>query len=149
MAETKLEDFENIFSLKDRVVVVTGGSRGLGLHAASGYLFPGPTLRNLHILNTSSPDSSKPAPQKSTSPLAKHKPATLHAQPSMPFPTSPAELEQSASRLTLAPSRASRPSFEMSTRRQTMLIYYLQMRVLRGVKDSIVIPTGRLERSWI
>jgi len=40
--ETELQDFPNIFSLKGKVVVVTGGSRGLGLHAASGY-FP-PTL---------------------------------------------------------------------------------------------------------
>ena len=35
--ETDLHDFSNIFSLKGKVVVVTGGSRGLGLHAASGY----------------------------------------------------------------------------------------------------------------
>ncbi|KAI9849151.1 MAG: putative secondary metabolism biosynthetic enzyme [Sclerophora amabilis] len=37
MAETQLADFQNIFSLDGKVVVVTGGSRGLGLHAASGY----------------------------------------------------------------------------------------------------------------
>jgi hypothetical protein len=36
--ETELADFPNIFSLKGKVVVVTGGSRGLGLHAASGYI---------------------------------------------------------------------------------------------------------------
>jgi NAD(P)-dependent dehydrogenase (short-subunit alcohol dehydrogenase family) len=35
--ETDLQDFPNIFSLRGKVVVVTGGSRGLGLHAASGY----------------------------------------------------------------------------------------------------------------
>jgi hypothetical protein len=35
--DTDLKDFSNIFSLKGKVVVVTGGSRGLGLHAASGY----------------------------------------------------------------------------------------------------------------
>jgi hypothetical protein len=35
--ETELHDFPNIFSLKGKVIVVTGGSRGLGLHAASGY----------------------------------------------------------------------------------------------------------------
>jgi hypothetical protein len=39
--ETELHDFPNIFSLKGKVVVVTGGSRGLGLHAASGYVSPG------------------------------------------------------------------------------------------------------------
>lgn len=37
-ADVKLEDFSSIFSLKGKVAVVTGGSRGLGLHAASGYL---------------------------------------------------------------------------------------------------------------
>jgi NAD(P)-dependent dehydrogenase (short-subunit alcohol dehydrogenase family) len=36
--DTELKDFPNIFSLKGKVVVVTGGSRGLGLHAASGYV---------------------------------------------------------------------------------------------------------------
>jgi hypothetical protein len=37
-AETVLNDFPSLFSLKGKVVVVTGGSRGLGLHAASGYV---------------------------------------------------------------------------------------------------------------
>ena len=36
-ADVKLQDFKNIFSLEGKVAVVTGGSRGLGLHAASGY----------------------------------------------------------------------------------------------------------------
>lgn len=35
-ADVKLEDFKSIFSLSQKVAVVTGGSRGLGLHAASG-----------------------------------------------------------------------------------------------------------------
>lgn len=35
MAEAHLEDFPSLFTLKGKVVVVTGGSRGLGLHAAS------------------------------------------------------------------------------------------------------------------
>lgn len=35
-AQTELKDFSNIFSLDGKVAVVTGGSRGLGLHAASG-----------------------------------------------------------------------------------------------------------------
>ncbi|KAH6681880.1 hypothetical protein B0J14DRAFT_501649 [Halenospora varia] len=39
--DTELRDFPNIFSLKGKVVVVTGGSRGLGLHAASGFLQAG------------------------------------------------------------------------------------------------------------
>ena len=36
-ADVELEDFKNIFSLEGKVAVVTGGSRGLGLHSASGY----------------------------------------------------------------------------------------------------------------
>jgi len=39
--DTELQDFSSIFSLKGKVVVVTGGSRGLGLHAASGFLQAG------------------------------------------------------------------------------------------------------------
>lgn len=33
--ETILHDFPSLFSLKGKVAVVTGGSRGLGLNAAS------------------------------------------------------------------------------------------------------------------
>jgi hypothetical protein len=36
-ADVKLQDFGSIFRLDGKVAVVTGGSRGLGLHAASGY----------------------------------------------------------------------------------------------------------------
>lgn len=36
--DVKLENFGSIFSLEGKVAVVTGGSRGLGLHAASGYV---------------------------------------------------------------------------------------------------------------
>lgn len=35
-ADVDLKDFGNIFSLEGKVAVITGGSRGLGLHAASG-----------------------------------------------------------------------------------------------------------------
>jgi hypothetical protein len=35
MAEAQLDDFPSLFSLKGKVAVVTGGSRGLGLSAAS------------------------------------------------------------------------------------------------------------------
>ena len=38
-AQVQLKDFNSLFSLEGKVVVVTGGSRGLGLHAASGYVF--------------------------------------------------------------------------------------------------------------
>ncbi|KAI9810084.1 MAG: hypothetical protein M1827_006695 [Pycnora praestabilis] len=41
IAETQLKDFKSIFSLEGKVVVVTGGSRGLGLNAASGFLQAG------------------------------------------------------------------------------------------------------------
>lgn len=37
-ADVDLKDFKNIFSLEGKVAVVTGGSRGLGLSAASGYV---------------------------------------------------------------------------------------------------------------
>ena len=37
MAETQLKDFHNLFSLDGEVVLVTGGSRGLGLSGAAGY----------------------------------------------------------------------------------------------------------------
>ena len=36
-AQTDLQDFHSLFSLEGKVALVTGGSRGLGLHAASGY----------------------------------------------------------------------------------------------------------------
>ena len=36
--QTELKDFPGIFSLESKVVVITGGSRGLGLHAASGFV---------------------------------------------------------------------------------------------------------------
>jgi hypothetical protein len=35
MAEAQLHDFPSLFSLEGKVAVVTGGSRGLGLSAAS------------------------------------------------------------------------------------------------------------------
>ncbi|KAF2120314.1 hypothetical protein BDV96DRAFT_485781 [Lophiotrema nucula] len=40
-ADVQLHDFTNIFSLSGKVAVVSGGSRGLGLHAASGLLQAG------------------------------------------------------------------------------------------------------------
>ncbi|OQO09743.1 hypothetical protein B0A48_05146 [Cryoendolithus antarcticus] len=40
-ADVKLADFPSLFSLNGKVAVVTGGSRGLGLHAASGLLQAG------------------------------------------------------------------------------------------------------------
>ncbi|KAF2726213.1 NAD(P)-binding protein [Polychaeton citri CBS 116435] len=40
-ADVQLKDFGSLFSLRGKVAVVTGGSRGLGLHAASGLLQAG------------------------------------------------------------------------------------------------------------
>ncbi|KAK5995881.1 Rhamnolipids biosynthesis 3-oxoacyl-[acyl-carrier-protein] reductase [Cladobotryum mycophilum] len=40
-ADVQLNDFSSLFSLKGKVAVVTGGSRGLGLHAASAFLQAG------------------------------------------------------------------------------------------------------------
>merc|ERR1712000_88211 len=40
-ADVKLQDFQSLFSLKGKIAVVTGGSRGLGLHAASAFLQAG------------------------------------------------------------------------------------------------------------
>ncbi|OKL64433.1 hypothetical protein UA08_01108 [Talaromyces atroroseus] len=40
-AQVQLNNFESIFSLEGKVAVVTGGSRGLGLHVASGLLQAG------------------------------------------------------------------------------------------------------------
>ncbi|KAF3020981.1 hypothetical protein G7054_g1856 [Neopestalotiopsis clavispora] len=42
--ETALHDFPSLFSLKGKVAVVTGGSRGLGLNAASAILQSGASL---------------------------------------------------------------------------------------------------------
>ncbi|KAI9705663.1 MAG: putative secondary metabolism biosynthetic enzyme [Bogoriella megaspora] len=42
--EVQLEDFKNIFSHDGKIAVVTGGSRGLGLHCASGFLQAGCSL---------------------------------------------------------------------------------------------------------
>jgi hypothetical protein len=35
----QLDSFHNVFSLYGKIAVVTGGSRGLGLSAASGYVY--------------------------------------------------------------------------------------------------------------
>lgn len=40
-ADVHLANFADVFSLKGKIAVVTGGSRGLGLHAASGLLQAG------------------------------------------------------------------------------------------------------------
>ncbi|VUC33573.1 unnamed protein product, partial [Clonostachys rosea] len=41
MADVQLTDFPSLFSLKGKVAVITGGSRGLGLTAASAILQAG------------------------------------------------------------------------------------------------------------
>ena len=62
-ADVKLNDFKNIFSLNGKVAVVTGGSRGLGLHAASGYASPQSswqyTVVQLELTNSYQPPPSR------------------------------------------------------------------------------------------
>ncbi|PNH59724.1 hypothetical protein VD0002_g7841 [Verticillium dahliae] len=41
VSETDIHDYPSLFSLKGKVAVITGGSRGLGLHAASAILQAG------------------------------------------------------------------------------------------------------------
>ena len=36
--DLNLHDFQSFFSLKGKIAVITGGSRGLGLSAASAYV---------------------------------------------------------------------------------------------------------------
>jgi hypothetical protein len=50
--QVQLDNFQSIFSLDGKVAVVTGGSRGLGLHAASGYAL------HLHHHYTIPPDQT-------------------------------------------------------------------------------------------
>jgi hypothetical protein len=68
--QVKLSNFSSIFSLEGKVAVVTGGSRGLGLHAASGYVS---LCANyfLKIYAHISADFSKLVAPKSTSPPAR------------------------------------------------------------------------------
>jgi hypothetical protein len=74
-AQVKLQDFSNIFRLDGKVAVVTGGSRGLGLHAASGSVPSLSRLIKIPILILTRTDSSKLAAQKSSSHPAKQLPA--------------------------------------------------------------------------
>ena len=41
MSTFSTADFSSLFKLPNKIAVVTGGSRGLGLHAATGLLFAG------------------------------------------------------------------------------------------------------------
>lgn len=63
-AQAELKDFPSLFSLDGKVAVVTGGSRGLGLHAASAYdLLPFITCTASDVRNKA---FSRPAAPKST-----------------------------------------------------------------------------------
>jgi hypothetical protein len=67
--QVQLDNFQSIFSLDGKVAVVTGGSRGLGLHAASGYAlhhYYTPFHPTKKILKQHCVASSKPAARKST-----------------------------------------------------------------------------------
>ena len=78
-AQVQLRDFKNIYSLEGKVAVVTGGSRGLGLHAASGYTFLRSMIQERII--TSCSVYSNPAALKSTSLPAKPPPVNRLAKP--------------------------------------------------------------------
>lgn len=80
-AQTELKDFKSLFSLDGKVVLVTGGSRGLGLHAASGYVLPHNSRVQILIHNLTA--FYKPAAPKYTSPLVKLQLATKLAPLSM------------------------------------------------------------------
>jgi len=81
-AQTQLSDFQNIFSLEGKVAVVTGGSRGLGLHAASGYLTPS-LNPSPHAPPSKLPVSqSKPIPQPTP-----HPPFHFPLIPPLPSPS--------------------------------------------------------------
>lgn len=54
MSEAHLDNFSSLFSLDGKVAVVTGGSRGLGLHAASGYPHPIPMPSHIQPANKNS-----------------------------------------------------------------------------------------------
>jgi hypothetical protein len=84
-ADVKLDNFKGLFSLDGKVAVVTGGSRGLGLHAASGYAHQDMCLSHTPSLQLIA--SSKPAARKSSSHPAKPPLARKHAPPSMRFPS--------------------------------------------------------------
>jgi len=62
--DVQLKDFSTIFSLEGKVAVVTGGSRGLGLHAASGYVtleaYPNLTMCGLRSLTQSTEQLCSP-----------------------------------------------------------------------------------------
>ena len=81
-AQVKLTDFKSIFSLEGKVAVVTGGSRGLGLHVASGYALNWELHQFLlsyrNQILTESGFSSLAAP-RSTSHPEKRTPANRHA----------------------------------------------------------------------
>ena len=92
-AQTELRDFKSLFSLDGKVVLVTGGSRGLGLHAASGY-FPDPPSVTLMLILT--PIAFyKLVARESTLLPAKSRHAIKPAQPSMPYPTNALALKPS------------------------------------------------------
>jgi NAD(P)-dependent dehydrogenase (short-subunit alcohol dehydrogenase family) len=76
-ADVKLDNFKGIFSLDGKVAVVTGGSRGLGLHAASGYVHQ--DLVSVHAPGLHVLASSKPAARKSSSHPARPLRAKKHA----------------------------------------------------------------------
>jgi hypothetical protein len=110
--QVKLNDFGSIFSLEGKVAVVTGGSRGLGLHSASGYVYILLAFRFLshergmkQLTRFFPIDCSKPAVPRSTSPLERPKLATRQSQPSMLSPINVQAQRRSLSQLTAPRSK--------------------------------------------
>jgi len=80
--DVKLNDFPNIFRLDGKVAVVTGGSRGLGLHAASGYANSKPSAPQFPSIRTPlPPNHSSPLLTNHTQPPSSRRHKALHHVP--------------------------------------------------------------------
>ena len=103
-ADVKLDNFKSLFSLDGKVAVVTGGSRGLGLHAASGYAHQmncSSNTPNLQLVASSKLAARKSSSHPARPPLArKHAPLSTRfpsqAKPFLSQPTSPNHLKLNA-----------------------------------------------------
>jgi hypothetical protein len=146
-AQVELRDFKNIFTLEGKVAVVTGGSRGLGLHAASGYIH---SLQSQDdSLTRYLPVSFKQAAPKSTSHPAKLKPVRKLAPPSMLFPTKP-PVPVPSQFLPTRPSSPTLSACSLRSRRQpTMSTSSSPTLELHGARSLIATRIRRSPRSWI
>ena len=142
-ADVKLDNFKGLFSLDGKVAVVTGGSRGLGLHAASGYAHR--DTSSSHTLGLQLIDSSKLAPRRSSLHRARLLLARKHAPPSMRF-LSQAKLFPCQ---PISPNRLRSSVWSLrSASTLTMSISYSRTRVHRGVHRSTRLLRAHLTKSW-